>query len=67
MLNQIKLYIEKDISTKSFNIEDLDFHKEILNITNEDYYYSNVITRASKTMFECKKAKTNLKLTGTEG
>ena len=67
LLNQINLYIEKDISTKSSNIENLDFIKETLKITNEDYYYSNVITRASKTMLECKNAKTNLKSTGTEG
>ena len=48
-------------------IKDLIFENEILKITNEDYYYSNVIARASKTMFECKSAKTNFKSTGTEG
>ena len=67
LLNQINLYIEKDLSNKSSNIDNLDFIKETLKITNEDYYYSNVITRASKTMLECKNAKTNLKSTGTEG
>ena len=36
-------------------------------IKDNDYYYSNPIARASKTMFECKNAKTNLKSTGTEG
>ena len=41
--------------------------KEILKVNNEDYYYSNAIARASKTMLECKTAKVNLKLTGTEG
>ena len=67
LLNQINLYLEKDISTKSSTIENLTFDKEILKISNEDYYYSNAIARASKTMFECKKVKIDLKSTGTEG
>jgi len=67
LLNQINLYIEKNKSIKSSNVENLEFKKEILKINNEDYYYSNAIARASKTMLECKKAKINLKLTGTEG
>jgi len=67
LLNQINLYIEKNKSIKSSNVENLEFKQEILKINNEDYYYSNAIARASKTMFECKSAKTNLKLTGTEG
>jgi len=67
LLNQINLYIEKNKSMKSSDVENLEFKKKILKINNEDYYYSNAIARASKTMFECKKAKINLKLTGTEG
>ena len=66
LLNQINLYIEKDYSKKFLDIDNLNFTKDILKINNEDYYYSNVIARASKTMFECKNAKANLKLTGTE-
>jgi len=67
MLNYLNLYIEKDNLVISTEIKDLIFENEILKITNEDYYYSNVIARASKTMFECKSAKTNFKSTGTEG
>ena len=67
LLNQIKLYIEKDNLKKITNVNDLNFSKEILKIKTDDYYYSNVIARASKTMFECKNDKTNLKSTGTEG
>jgi NADH-quinone oxidoreductase subunit G len=67
LLNQINLYIEKNKSIKSSNVENLEFKQDILKVNNEDYYYSNAIARASKTMFECKSAKTNLKLTGTEG
>ena len=67
LLNQINLYIEKNNSLKSSDVKNFEFNQEILKIDSEDYYYSNVIARASKTMFECKSAKTNLKLTGTEG
>jgi len=67
MVNYLNLYIEKDNLVISTEIKDLMFENEILKITNEDYYYSNVIARASKTMFECKSAKTNFKSTGTEG
>ncbi len=32
-----------------------------------DYYYSNVISRSSKTMSECRNIRNNIKKTGTEG
>ena len=67
LLNQINLYIEKNKSVKSSKVEKLEFKQDILNIVNDDYYYSNVIARASKTMLECKNSKINLKSTGTEG
>ena len=67
LLNQINLFIEKDKSIKSSTVENIEFKQEILEVENEDYYYSNAIARASKTMLECKTAKVNLKLTGTEG
>ena len=67
MFNYLNLYIEKDNLIVSTEFKDLIFENEILKIANEDYYYSNVIARASKTMFECKSAKTNFKSTGTEG
>ena len=67
MLNYLNLYMEKDNLVVSTEFKDLIFENEILKIANEDYYYSNVIARASKTMFECKSAKTNFKSTGTEG
>ena len=67
LINQINLYLEKDKPKNILDATDINFNKEFLKIRNEDYYYSNVIARASKTMFECKKVKTDLKLTGTEG
>ena len=66
-MNYINLFIEKNNSKKCLNIKDLNFPNENLEIINKDYYYSNVIARASKTMFECKNAKANTKSTGTEG
>jgi len=67
LLNQINLFIEKDKSIKPSKVENIEFKQEILKVENEDYYYSNAIARASKTMLDCKIAKVNLKLTGTEG
>ncbi|MDC1146301.1 NADH-quinone oxidoreductase subunit NuoG [Candidatus Pelagibacter sp.] len=67
LLNQINLYLEKNNSKKNNDINEIKFEKYILNIDSKDYYYSNAIARASKTMFECKNEKINLKLTGTEG
>jgi len=67
LINKINLFVKKN-NTKTFkDIKDLNFKNEVLKINNEDYYYSNVVARASKTMLECKRAKTNLKSTGTEG
>ncbi|MDA7714197.1 NADH-quinone oxidoreductase subunit NuoG [Candidatus Pelagibacter sp.] len=67
LLNQINLYIEKNNSIKLSNVENLESDQEILRISNDNYYYSNVIARASKTMSECKASKSNLKLTATGG
>ena len=44
-----------------------ELHHEDIFVENIDYYYSNVIARASKTMLECRNSKTKLKKTGTEG
>jgi NADH-quinone oxidoreductase subunit G len=66
LINQINLHIEKDISLKSSSIKELIFQNEVIKIDN-DYYYSNVIARASKTMSECRNLKIDLKSTGTEG
>jgi NADH-quinone oxidoreductase subunit G len=66
MLNQINLYLEKNNSKKSQDINNLNFESENLKINVKDYYCSNAITRASKTMIECKNSKINFNLTGTE-
>ena len=43
------------------------YWRKQINIQEIDYYYSNVIARASKTMTECRNEKIKLKKTGTEG
>ncbi len=67
LTNQINLLIEKNNMKDFSQIDNTDFTKEILKVNHVDYYYSNVIARASKTMFECKNSKINFKSTGTEG
>ena len=64
MINYLNLHNSKKNS--SLKIEN-NFTKEEIFIKDVDYYYSNSIARASKTMSECRSEKTKLKLTGTEG
>ena len=40
---------------------DADFFNEKIVVDNSDYYFSNVIARASKTMFNCRNEKINFK------
>ncbi len=58
-LNQKKSNFNKTLSD--------DFLDEEIQINQIDYYYSNVISRASRTMSECRNTKINIKRTGTEG
>ena len=55
---------------KNFNKiiqSEIPFINSKLKIKQIDYYFTNPICRASKTMLECKTVKNNFKLTGTEG
>ena len=38
-----------------------------LKVEYKDYYFSNVIARASKTMLDCHNSKLDIKKTGTDG
>ena len=67
MLNFLKIFNEKDLNKVSSNISNSSFIDEKIEIQNIDYYYSNSIARSSKTMFECRNQKINVKSTGTEG
>ena len=63
MLNYLRLSKKKTNHTKL----DVNFLNEKIIVDNTDYYFSNVIARASKTMAECRNAKINAKKTGTDG
>ena len=64
MTNYLNLHNSKNNNSTKF---ENNFTKEKIFIKDIDYYYSNAIARASKTMSECRKEKINLKSTGTEG
>ena len=64
LMNYLKLKNEKPNNITEQNI---DFFKEKINVEHIDYYYTNVIARASLTMSECKNKKAEIKKTGTEG
>ena len=67
MFNYINL---KKENYNQSSIEDKNEKQKIkednLQITIKDYYFSNVIARASKTMHECHNSKLEKKLTGTD-
>ena len=44
-----------------------NFYDEKIFTEYTDYYYSNVVSRSSKTMSECRNIRNNIKKTGTEG
>ena len=67
MLNYLNLFKEKNLSKKYLELTDLPFSNEKLIIKDQDYYYSNSIARASKTMSDCRNSKNHIKATGTEG
>ena len=67
LLNYLNLENEKKLSRNDSDFENLVFNNEQIKINNIDYYYSNVIARSSKTMFNCRNEKFKLKSTGTEG
>jgi len=64
MFNYLNLHKSKVSTSNKINN---NFVKEKIVIKDIDYYYSNAIARASKSMSECKNEKINLKSTGTEG
>ena len=51
--------------SKAYNTSP-NFVSEEINIKELDYYYTNVISRASKTMSECRQIKYGSKKTGTD-
>ncbi len=67
MLNYLNLFKENNLSKKYSELANLCFESEKIIIKDNDYYYSNSIARASKTMSNCRNEKNNIKATGTEG
>ena len=67
MFNFLTLRKEKQNPPSIVNKSNENFENENLNVTYKDYYFSNVITRASKTMLDCYNSKLEIKRTGTEG
>ena len=67
MFNYLNLKKEKDKSGIIKPYDPNDFEDENLRVNFKDYYFSNVIARASKTMLDCYNSKFNFKKTGTEG
>ena len=71
--NEVVDGIENYLKIKHENKQDLEkseTHKiidEIIKVEEIDYYYSNVIARASKTMSECRSNLIKFKSTGTDG
>ena len=59
-LNELPNFKEaQEVNTSS------EFFSESVNIKNLDYFYTNSISRASKTMSECRQIKQKLRKTGT--
>ena len=63
--NFTKLNNLPSFNESKINQNKSDFFSEQIDIKELDYFYSNSISRASKTMSECRQIKQNLKKTGT--
>ena len=64
--NFTKLNDLPSFNESKLNQNKSDFFSESIDIKEIDYFYSNSISRASKTMSECRQIKQNLKKTGTD-
>ena len=62
MINYINLFKKRNASKKNLDNINLEFISENITTNKIDYYYSNVIARASKTMNECRNEKINMKI-----
>ena len=63
MMNYLNINKKNNINY----LNDELFSEELIIVDEIDYFYSNVVARASKTMTECKNERSNFKKTGTEG
>ena len=67
MINYINLKKERKNFEIAEEFKSDQFVDENLKIISKNYYFSNVIARASKTMLDCHNSKLDIKRTGTEG
>ena len=67
MFNYLSLKKDKQKENLNTNMNKKEFVNEDLKIEFKDYYFSNVIAKASKTMLDCNNSKIDVKRTGTEG
>jgi NADH-quinone oxidoreductase subunit G len=67
MFNFINLQKENIDSMNLEKQKKENFINEKLIVDYKNYYFSNVIARASKTMLDCHNSKINIKKTGTDG
>ena len=67
MFNFINLQQENKITQEINTTHQENFQNEKLTVDYKDYYFSNVIARASKTMLDCYNSKIKVKKTGTDG
>ena len=65
--NNINLFKDNNLTKNDPDLVNLNFVDEDITINQIDYYYSNAIARASKTMFNCRSDKIKMKQTGTQG
>ena len=66
LINVMKNYLNLN-KDKIFEVPNYEFINEKIYVDDLDYYHSNSIARASKTMSDCKKSSSNFKKTGTDG
>ena len=67
LINSMLNYINLNSKNRNYDIQNYAYFDEKLDVDAIDYYHSNSIARASKTMSDCKKVRVNFKKTGTEG
>ncbi len=67
LLDSMFNYLNLKSENNNNNSTEATFFDEKIILDNFDYYFSNVIARASKTMTDCHNEKLKLKNTGTDG
>ena len=67
LIDEMFNYLKKNNKTRKTNLTESIFINEKILIDEIDYYYSNVISRSSKTMTECRNEKIKIINAETEG